>query len=357
MITHPSPFSPTCTSPLRIAEPTSHLRLTPLQKAQLLDVAQNAADRLLDDVVSSSFLDSVVHKATVLTEYSSLDAYCAHVHPYGFNGFHASATLYATHTHTCDAATSAAVSATITVKWSVVNNLWTHDRDFCYVEIQKPIMTATGRRGYLRCLHSIPLFIVSSKKRHLRATLAHSGVVVLETDVRGQLEETMLMRLEPHGRMPQWVAAFMARRLIHRAQTEPYHVSNEPSLFGGRRASVQPPSVTPARRLSSFHPPAASMRGSLDNNYPRASLRDIESQCKVCTTRLKWYRPRVKCKVCHAWACKSCSTHCDVLLKESDRACLLCNEHLALILAKSEPQDEEPEDTLIYVDEWDDHSL
>ncbi|KAF0737014.1 hypothetical protein Ae201684_006825 [Aphanomyces euteiches] len=335
--TMPSPFSPSASSPLRIPEPTAPLRLTTMEKAQLLELAHFAAAELTSFVFR---LHSKSHKrspdasssgtvlrahTSILSDYMTLNDYHAHVHSYAFNGFHATSTLCALH---------GADGSIVTVKWSVAKSTWTHDRDFCYLEIQKPFVGPMGHQGYLRCLHSIPLFISSSKARHIRGMIFHSGVVAMETASR-QVEETIVMQVDMRGHIPKWIASILVSKIVIRARTKPYYVSNEVSKNMDGVASWQ---VVSQRRAS--------------QSTSRASVNDANAQCKVCLTQIHWYQPRVKCKVCQAIACKPCTTHCEALLKPTDRACLLCNAQLAAMLAKSE----QPEETFVVVDGWDEWS-
>ncbi|RHY57031.1 hypothetical protein DYB30_005332 [Aphanomyces astaci] len=140
----PNPFTPsTCTSPLRIHEPSSSLTLTGLEKAQLLELAHAAASELLSYVqllqsqpapATSKQIESTDEryicqsKTAILTGYSSIHDYKRHMHPYAFNAFHTTSTLCAIHSSQDD-------KSVVTVKWSAASSgPLAHDRDFCYVE-------------------------------------------------------------------------------------------------------------------------------------------------------------------------------------------------------------------------------
>ncbi|RHY91072.1 hypothetical protein DYB37_004367 [Aphanomyces astaci] len=267
----PNPFTPsTCTSPLRIHEPSSSLSLTGLEKAQLLELAHAAASELLSYVqllqsqpapATSKKIESTDEryicqsKTAILTGYSSIHDYKRHMHPYAFNAFHTTSTLCAIHSGQDD-------KSVVTVKWSAASSgPLAHDRDFCYVE---------------------------SRPHDVANDLQHHHTM----DTPWQ-EDDDTMRLQSMRR----------------------------------------------RKSSSIN--------------AWTSLKDMVKLCKVCTTKLKWYHPTVKCKA----VCKPCTTHCEVLLKASHRVCLRCNAHLASLLAKSEeellPVEEYPEDTCTFLGEWD----
>ncbi|ETW01510.1 hypothetical protein H310_06174 [Aphanomyces invadans] len=353
----PNPFSPSgSTSPLRIHDPTSPLILTGLEKAQLLEFAHIAASELVAFALQQTTAGASTQatakresdrqicrvKAGPLLGHASIEDYQRHVHPYAFNAFHSTSTLCAIHSGQDD-------DVVVTVKWSLASGgPWTHDRDFCYVEIQKPIVTQSGRRGYVRCLHSIPLFVSSSKQHHVRATLKHSGTVVIEGSDRRQLHRTIVLNVDHCGNMPKWVASVMVRRLLARAESQPFVDKNDLRMSHSM-------SWEDERSMSMRRRQSSSASSILAN--PRGSLSAVAKLCQVCTTKLKWYHPTVKCKVCHMLACKQCTTHCEALLKRSHRVCLRCNDHLASFLAKPDdemlllPVDEFPEGTCTYVDE------
>ncbi|ETV71644.1 hypothetical protein, variant [Aphanomyces astaci] len=298
----PNPFTPsTCTSPLRIHEPSSSLSLTGLEKAQLLELAHAAASELLSYVqllqsqpapATSKQIESTDEryicqsKTAILTGYSSIHDYKRHMHPYAFNAFHTTSTLCAIHSGQDD-------KSVVTVKWSAASSgPLAHDRDFCYVEIQQPFVARNGRRGYVRCVHSIPLFVASSKHQHVRAILRHSGTVVMEgsKENRRLLQRTIVLNVDHRGKMPKWVAAIMVRRLLARAESRPHDVANDLQHHHTMDTPWQEDDDT--MRLQSMR----RRKSSSINAW--TSLKDMVKLCKVCTTKLRWYHPTVKCKVC-----------------------------------------------------------
>lgn len=101
----------------------------------------------------------------------------------------------------------------IGIRWSAVRSPYVlvRNRDFCYLEIQRRFTLVDGRRGFVRCLHSVKIkSCPDMEKSHgfVRASMYRSGVVFTESKRDHKtLDVVQAVFTDLKGNIPQWVAA------------------------------------------------------------------------------------------------------------------------------------------------------
>ncbi|DAZ94635.1 TPA: hypothetical protein N0F65_010722 [Lagenidium giganteum] len=108
----------------------------------------------------------------------------------------------------------------IGIRWSAVRSPYVlvRNRDYCYLECQRRFSLADGRRGFVRCLHSVKIKCCPDlEKSHgfVRASMYRSGLVFVESRRdRRTLDVVQAVYTDLKGSVPQFVASMGIRNTI-----------------------------------------------------------------------------------------------------------------------------------------------
>ncbi|TDH66346.1 uncharacterized protein CCR75_002724 [Bremia lactucae] len=100
----------------------------------------------------------------------------------------------------------------IGIRWLALRSPYVlvRNRDFCYLEIQRRFCLPDGRRGFVRCLHSVKIkSCPDMEKSHgfVRGSIYRSGLVCIESKRdRKTLDIIQAFYTDLKGNVPQWVA-------------------------------------------------------------------------------------------------------------------------------------------------------
>jgi hypothetical protein len=176
------------------------------------------------------------------------------------------------------------------VRWSLYrspNRAVAKDQDFCYLEVMKPFTSPSGRRGWLKCSHSIdhricPDLSGSPKIAVNRGRLHYCGVFFLETDDPGVLEAIFHYNVA-RANIPALLApVVMKARGRNNAQLLNHYAKMA-------RLAVQ-----------------QQQQGGMSSGAKAAFAKQLhaERRCGACSDRLPGWKARAKCVFCRAvrWA-------------------------------------------------------
>ncbi|CEG40420.1 hypothetical protein L914_20799 [Plasmopara halstedii] len=118
----------------------------------------------------------------------------------------------------------------IGIRWSALRSPYVmiRNRDFCCLEIQRRLTLADGRRGFVRCLHSVKIKSCPDMEK------SHGFV-------RGSIYRSVYTDLK--GNVPQWVAVKgLRRRLMSLEHLKKYvHMKRVASQTFARRSELMSP--------------------------------------------------------------------------------------------------------------------
>ncbi|KAJ0402957.1 hypothetical protein ATCC90586_003898 [Pythium insidiosum] len=105
----------------------------------------------------------------------------------------------------------------IGIRWSAMRSPYVlvRNRDYCFLECQRRFTLPDGRRGFVRCFHSVKIkSCPDMEKSHgfVRASMYRSGLVFVESRRdRRVLDVVQAVYTDLKGNVPQWVASVGVR--------------------------------------------------------------------------------------------------------------------------------------------------
>jgi hypothetical protein len=190
------------------------------------------------------------------------------------------------------------------LRWSLFHSpsrLLAKDQDFCYLEVMKPYGTATGRRGWARCAHSIthaacPEFRNAQGMDINRAELFYCGLFFEETDALGVLNVTVFYNVKRDNIPPVLMPMVLKARARRSVELVNHYLKMSDMILRSKKVSLT-----------------------------RALQLQGERRCGACANQLSMWRSKDKCVTCGsvrlacscgvgevAFSCCACCSSCAI---------------------------------------------
>ncbi|CAI5716281.1 unnamed protein product [Hyaloperonospora brassicae] len=174
----------------------------------------------------------------------------------------------------------------VSLRWSLLHSpsrLVATDQDFCYLEVTRPFETASGRRGWARCLHSVqhkacPTFRTSYGVDVHRAELLYSGLFFEETDELGVLKATVCYHIKRDHVTPVLIQRLLKAQSRRTIELVNHYLKMSTTMLKSRKVSLT-----------------------------RALQLHAERRCGACANQLSAWKPKERCVLCRSLMCDKCN--------------------------------------------------
>lgn len=139
----------------------------------------------------------------------------------------------------------------IGIRWSAVRSpyMLVRNRDYCYLEIQRRFKLPDGRRGFVRCLHSVKIkSCPDMEKTHgfVRGSMYRSGMVFIESKRdRRTLDVVQAVYTDLKGKVSKWIASSGLRHQLMNLEHMKKYVNMKrlADQTFARRSQLKPPTT------------------------------------------------------------------------------------------------------------------
>nr|CCA21553.1 conserved hypothetical protein [Albugo laibachii Nc14] len=172
----------------------------------------------------------------------------------------------------------------ITVQWTAIEvpTTWVRNRDFCTLECQDLFTDYTGRRGWVRSMHSIKLACCPEITREtglVRGSMYNMGYVCVECEDKGYVEliHTVQVNLKGNLRLPRSLYFYFCRRRV--------------GLLAHVSTFLQQERVARRRILQELELVPKNER----------------DHCRICRVRFRFLTRKMRCRTCGEVVCSDCN--------------------------------------------------
>lgn len=172
----------------------------------------------------------------------------------------------------------------ITVQWTAIEvpTSWVRNRDFCTLECQDLFTDYTGRRGWVRSMHSIKLSCCPEITREtglVRGSMYNMGYVCVECEDKGYVEliHTVQVNLKGNLRLPRSLYFYFCRRRVSLLAHVSTFLQQERV---GRRRILQELELVPKHE---------------------------RNHCRICQVRFRFLTRKMRCRTCGEVVCSDCN--------------------------------------------------